>query len=242
MNDSSTLSAEWTLFGMGSPNVRKITIMLEEAGLDYDFRHVNVFRSEQAGPEFLGLNPNGKVPVLVHRRDGLAEPLVIFESLAILIYLAERAGILLPTEEPARSTVLQWLMIQGCNVGPMLGQLNHFTFAAPEGHDYSRDRYRREARRLYRLVDRRLAHQRWLGGEDYSIADVATYPWMLYLERHGFDAVDFPHLSSWRDEISARPAVQQGLARIQTIEPRDAEAMRTAAPEHLDRFFGRIED
>lgn len=224
---------------MASPNVRKVTIMLEELGLAYAFRHVAVFRAGQFEADFLALNPNGKVPVLVDRTAPSQPPVIRFESAAILIYLAEQHGQLLPADEPERGVVLQWLMIQACNVGPMLGQLNHFQFAARDGNDYAFDRYRTESARLYRLIDQRLATHAHLAGDTYSIADIATFPWMAYLEKHGFDAGDFPHLSAWRDRIGARPGVQRGLAAILEAEAIDAEALRTASPGDMDRFFGR---
>ncbi|WP_050805357.1 glutathione S-transferase family protein [Sphingomonas sp. KC8] len=227
------------LYGMASPNVRKITIMLEELGLAYAFRHVAVFRAGQFEADFLALNPNGKVPVLVDHTTPGQPPVVRFESAAILIYLAERHGQLLAPAEPDRGAVLQWLMIQACNVGPMLGQLNHFQFAARDGNDYAYDRYRNEAERLYRLIDQRLAAHAHLAGDTYSIADIATFPWMAYLEKHGFGAGDFPHLCAWRDRIGARAAVQRGLAAIHEAEAIDAEALRTASASDMDRFFGR---
>jgi GSH-dependent disulfide-bond oxidoreductase len=233
--DGQTSKVE--LYGMGSPNVRKISIMLEEVGQPYVFHHVEVFRSGQFSPAFRGLNPNGKVPVLVDRSRG--EPIVIFESAAILIYLAEKHGAFLARQEPARSHTLQWLMIQACNVGPLLGQLNHFLLAAPTASDYALERYRREGERLYRLLDQRLATQDNLAGAAYSIADIATYPWALYLERHGFAPEDYPHLAAWREKVGARPAVRRGMDAIRPAESADAEAYRTAAPADLDRFFGR---
>ncbi|HEY4546234.1 MAG TPA: glutathione binding-like protein [Pedomonas sp.] len=226
------------LYGMASPNVRKITIMLAEIGQAYTFRHVDVFRGGQFEPDFEKLNPNRKVPVLVDRRASSDAPVVIFESAAILIYLAEQFRALLPGAEPARSGVIQWLMIQACNMGPMLGQLNHFTFAARD-IDYAYDRYRREAERLYRLLDQRLEQSAYLGGEAYSIADIATYPWALYLERHGFEASRFPRLDAWRQRVGARPAVIEGMQAVEQAEAADALAFEAATPEDRDRFFGR---
>jgi GST-like protein len=228
------------LYGMGSPNVRKIAIMLEEIGAPYTFRRVDVFQSGQFTPEFTQLNPNRKVPVIVDHGETGAAPVTVFESGAILIYLAEKYRMLLPAGEPQRSTVLQWLMIQTSNVGPLLGQLNHFTFGARAGNDYSYGRYHREAKRLYTLLDQRLQGSANLGGDAYSIADIATYPWSLYLEKHGFDATDYPVLSAWRERVGARPAVQRGFATVAKIEGLDQEAMASAAPEDLDRFFGRV--
>lgn len=184
------------------------------------------------------MNPNRKVPVLVDLRSANGPPTVIFESAAILIYLAEQFRALLPCTEPARTTAIQWLMIQACSVGPMLGQLNHFTFAVTD-NAYAHDRYRREAERLYRLLNQRLGQTPYLGGEAYSIADIATYPWVLYLERHGFDWQSFPHLDDWRQRIGARPAVSEGMKAIEAVETADAIAFEAATPEDRDRFFGR---
>ena len=228
------------LYGMGSPNVRKVAIMLAEVGAAYSFRHVDVFRAEQFDPAFEKLNPNRKVPVLIDHDTVAASPVTIFESGAILIYLAEKYGSFLPSAEPERSRVLQWLMIQTCNIGPMLGQLNHFQFVAREGNDYSWSRYHRESERLYALLDGRLASVPYLAGLEYSIADIATYPWALYLEKHGFRAEDYPALSAWRERVAARPAVGAGMAAIERATAGDATALATANPRDLDRFFGRV--
>lgn len=228
------------LYGMASPNVRKITIMLAEIGQAYSFRHIDVFRGGQFEADFQRLNPNRKVPVLVDHRSGSEAPIVIFESAAILIYLAEQFSALLPKCQPARTLVLQWVMIQACNVGPLLGQFNHFNFAARDGNDYAFERYQREAKRLYRLLDERLEQGLYLGGADYSIADVATYPWALYLERHGFCWDEFPYLNAWRERIAARPAVVAGMQAVEQAEAKDAVAFETATPRDRDRFFGKL--
>src|SRR6516165_5729380 len=173
-----------TLYGMSSPNVRKILILLEELGLAYEWRHVAVFAGENLTPEFRRLNPFAKVPVLVE--DGLAEP--IFESGAILIYLAETyGGDFLPAAGPARWETLKWLMAQAANVGPVFGQHNHFRHD-PARAPYAAERFRRTAAELYRILDRRLADRPWLASDAYSIADIATYPWARYLRRHAMDA------------------------------------------------------
>src|SRR5262245_58666923 len=176
---------------MQSSNVRQVVIRMEELELDYVFRPVNVFGGEQFTPEFLALNPLGKVPVLVDPR--LGAPLA--ESGAILIWLAEREGRFLPAEAPARQEVLQWLMIQMASIGPMLGQLNHFAMIGRDGSQaYALGRYRAQAERLYRLLDDRLATREWIAGGAYSIADIAVHPWAHYLEQHGFDPAGYPAL------------------------------------------------
>jgi GST-like protein len=179
------------LYGVGSPNVRKVGLMLEELGLSYELRFVPVFKGEQFTPEFLAMNPLGKVPVLVD--PALGEPL--FESGAILFYLAERHGKFLPAEGAARYQVMQWLMVQMANIGPMFGQLTHFRFALGAGaQPYAEGRYAEQARRLYQLLDDRLRTREWIAGSSYSIADMATYHWSTYLEKHGFDPKNYPSL------------------------------------------------
>jgi GST-like protein len=228
-----------TLYGMGSPNVRKVVIALEELELAYELRHVAVFKGEQFTPEFLALNPLAKVPVLVD--PALGRPLA--ESAAILFYLAERQGRLLPAQGPERYEVMQWLMVQMASIGPMFGQLNHFQIL-PEGSEpYAFGRYREQAQRLYRLLDDRLAQHEWIAGGAYSIADIATYPWALYLERHGFDAARYPALRHWCDAIAARPAAQRAHARMDEAFTAVSTETRTAATSRdLDLFFARSEE
>lgn len=240
MSAEAKTAGRLVLHGMGSPNVMKVVIMLEELGLDYALQHVAVFAQAQFRPDFLKLNPLGKVPVLEDPRLGV--PLA--ESGAILLWLAEREGRFLPAGQPERAEVMQWLMVQMANVGPMLGQVNHFDLAHTDApQDYARARYRAIAERLYRLLDERLATREWIAGGDYSIADMAIQPWAHYLERHGFDPEDYPALVVWRTRIDARPAVQR--ARARAAEAFDEAATRTrraATSEDLDRFFGRTEE
>ena len=235
----SAKNATLILHGMGSPNVTKPIIVLEECGLDYELRHVAVFGQEQFTPAFLALNPLGKVPVLEDPQ--LGAPLA--ESGAILFWLAEREGKFLPVQNPARQDVMQWLMVQMSSIGPMLGQLTHFSLLSPPGCEpYASARYRAIAERLYRLLDDRLQAREWIAGGDYSIADMAIQPWAYYLERHGFDASAHPALVRWRDRIAARPAVQRALARADETFTEAANATRRAASnEDLDRFFSRTE-
>lgn len=202
------------LHGMSSPNVTKVVIMLEECELDYELRHVAVFKQAQFRPEFLQLNPLAKVPVLEDPRLGI--PLA--ESGAILHYLAEREGKFLPASQPqslaARAEVMQWLFVQMANYGPLLGQLNHFRLVlAPGTEPYAEGRYAAAAEKLYRLLDTHLQTRDWIAGGDYSIADMAMQPWANYLEPHGFDSSRFPALVRWRAQVAARPAVQRALAR-----------------------------
>lgn len=232
-----------TLHGMGSPNVVKVIIALEELGLDYDLNHVAVFSQEQFDPAFLKLNPLGKVPVLEDPMLGI--PLA--ESGAILLWLAEREGRFLPTRQPQRAEVMQWLMVQMANYGPMLGQFTHFNLVPAGSQPYAHARYGAVAEKLNRLLDERLADQKrlgrdWIAGGDYSIADMATQPWSYYMERHGFDPTHYPALVEWRSRIEARPAVQRAMARA--AEAFDDVATRTrkaASKEDLDKFFNRTD-
>jgi GST-like protein len=227
------------LYGMTSPNVRKVFIMLEELELPYEFHHVRVLQGDQFKAEFTRLNPNSKVPVIIDRDGPGGKPYTVFESGAILLYLAEKTGRFMPTEMAAKHTALQWLMIQMANIGPMLGQLNHFRMYAPEGNEYSLKRYETEARRLYDLLNERLATMPYLAGNDYSVADIATFPWGIYHSVHSFDWAERPHLKSWIDKIGERPAVVRALTRVAAIEPADAKTMEGATQESLDRFFNR---
>jgi GSH-dependent disulfide-bond oxidoreductase len=229
------------LYGTASPNVLKITIMLEEMGLPYKGHLVRVMHNENREPAFLALNPIGKVPVLIdHDREGRQQP--IYESGAILIYLAETYhSPLLPSSGPRRWEVLEWLMVQMSLAGPMLGQVNHFQLLPSEAGSYADKRYRDQARRVYSHVNDRLGLVPWLGGSDYSIADIAMYPWSAFLTRHGFNPEDFPNLIAWRDRIDSRPAVKRGVAAIDAMMLSRPDAMAPVSNEQLDRLFSRSE-
>lgn len=229
------------LYGCGSPNVRKIVMMLEELGLEYQTRYVAVLNGAQFEPSFLALNPLGRVPVLVDADGNAGEP--IFESGAILIYLAEtyHRSDLLPTNGPNRHAVMQWLMLQMANVGPIFGQYNHFLITPDEAGSYATRRYREQARRLYFFLNEQLAERDWLAGSAYSIADIATYPWILYAERHGMHWDELPHLRKWMDRIEARPAVARANTSMQRFVDDDARSARQATQESFNRFFWREE-
>jgi GST-like protein len=222
-----------------SPNVLKVVILLEELALPYRMRYVDLFKGEQFTPEFLRLNPLGKVPVLLDAR--LDQPLA--ESGAILIWLAEQAGRFLPPSGESRYEALQWLMVQMSAVGPMLGQFTHFSLLPAGSEPYARGRYETLAKRLYGQINDRLSNRSWLAGDDYSIADIATFPWGEYIDRHGFDPSNYPALMHWRERIDSRPAVQTAKAAFVTaFGAPSAQSLGLATRADLDRFFGRSKD
>lgn len=199
------------LYTWKTPNGRKVSVMLEELGLSYEVHPIDIDKGEQFAPEYLALNPNNKIPTLVDREGPGGRPITIFESGAILIYLAEKTGKFMPGEMRARYEVIQWLMFQMGGVGPMFGQAHHFFHAAPERIPHAIERYHQEVRRLYGVLEKRLGDREYLGA-DYSIADIATYPWVARYERHRVKLEEFPNVKRWFDSISARPAVQRGMA------------------------------
>ena len=198
-----------------TPNGHKITIFLEEVGLPYKIVPVNIGKGEQFAPDFLRIAPNNRMPAIVDHApaDGGA-PVTIFESGAILIYLAEKTGHFLPKDARGRAHVMEWLMWQMAGLGPMCGQNHHFNVYAPEKIPYAIDRYVKETNRLYGVLDRQLAHGAFVAG-DYSIADIASYPWVVPYERYGQNLADFPHLKRWFEAIRARPAVARVYAGVQ---------------------------
>ncbi len=200
------------LYTWSTPNGRKASIALEELGLDYTVHTINITKDEQFAPDFLKISPNNRIPAIVDPEGPEGEPISLFESGAILIYLAEKTGKLLPTAPRARYAALQWLMWQMGGFGPMLGQAHHFRRFAKEEVPYAVERYTNETRRLYGVLDKRLQEADYLAGEAYSIADIATFPWAARHEWHGIALEDFPAVKRWYDAIEARPAVQKGMA------------------------------
>ena len=194
-----------------TPNGRKVSVMLEECGLPYTAHKVNIGQNEQFKPEFLAISPNNRIPAIVDSDGPDGKPFHLFESGAILVYLAGKTGKFLPTSTKGKYQALQWLMWQMGGVGPMFGQAHHFLRAAPEQVPYGIKRYTDEARRLYGVLDRRLAEAAYLAGE-YSIADIATYPWIARHEWHKVDLAEFPNVKRWYDTIGRRPAVARGMA------------------------------
>ncbi|MFQ5994516.1 MAG: glutathione binding-like protein [Acidiferrobacterales bacterium] len=200
-----------------TPNGIKISIMLEEIEQPYKVIPVNIGTGDQFKPEFLRISPNNKIPAIVDHDGPGGKPLALFESGAILMYLAEKHDKFMPSDVVERYKVVQWLMFQMAHVGPMLGQAHHFRGYAPEKIPYAVDRYTNEARRLYCVIDKRLGESPYLAGADYSIADIATFPWLRAHKRQGQEIDDFPDLKRWFDAIAARPAVERGVEVIRAL-------------------------
>ncbi len=217
------------VYSWATPNGHKVHIMMEECNLAYRAIPVNIGRGEQFAPEFLAISPNNKVPAIVDPDGPDGQPISLFESGAILLYLAGKTGKFLPESTRGKYEVLQWLMFQMASVGPMLGQAHHFRIYAPKKIDYAIDRYTNEAKRLYGVMDRRLAQSRYLAGNDYTIADMAVFPWLRSWKNQGIDWADYPHLKGWFDEIAARPAVQRGVEVLTDLrEPLNTDRAREA--------------
>jgi GSH-dependent disulfide-bond oxidoreductase len=198
------------LYSWPTPNGHKVHIMLEECALPYRVHPIDIGAGDQFSPEFLAISPNNKIPALVDSDGPDGRPISMFESGAILIYLASKTGRLLPESVRERYVALQWLMFQVGHIGPMLGQAHHFRQYAPERIEYAVDRYTREAARLYGVMDRHLAEVPYFASA-YSVADIAMYPWTRSHENQGIDLVQFPNVRRWQQAIAARPAVQRGL-------------------------------
>ena len=199
------------LYTWSTPNGRKISILLEEVGLPYNVHPVDIRKNEQFKPEFIAINPNSKIPAIIDTEGPDGKPFPIFESGAILIYLADKTGKFLPKSGTARYEVLEWLMFQMGGVGPMFGQVHHFRRAAPEKVPYAIDRYQKETERLYGVLDARLKQAPYLAAGQYTIADMATYPWVARHEWHQVDLAKFPNVKRWYDEIGKRPAAAKGM-------------------------------
>lgn len=232
------------LFGMASPNVVKVMIMLEEVEIPWRFSFVNVHSGQQFSAEFRALNPNSKTPVIVDEAEPGA-PVTVFESGAILIYLAEKSGALLPTAPPARSAVLQWLMFQMASFGPTAGQAIHFRFVTDhfkfldQQDKYATARFLNELDRLVGVVEEQLSRGEYIAGEAYSIADIALFAWFETVESYLPDLIDRPNIARWRARIAARPAVVKALDIATGVRKQAHAARRAATVEDIDRYFGR---
>jgi len=222
------------LYFWPTPNGHKITMFLEEAGLDYEIRPVNIAVGDQFKIDFLSFSPNNRIPAIVDRdpADG-GEPLGLFESGAILLYLAEKSGKLIPSDLRGRKTVLEWLFWQVGGLGPMAGQNHHFSQYAPERIPYATERYVKETNRLYGVLNRRLEGRDFIAG-DYSIADIASYPWIVPHERQGQNLDDFPNLKAWFQRIAERPSVQRAYKVGESYRTNP-----TVTPESAKLLFGQ---
>jgi GST-like protein len=199
------------LYTWPTPNGHKIHIMLEECGLPYKVHPINIGTGDQFKPAFLKISPNNKIPALVDSDGPDGKPIALFESGAILLYLAGKTGRFLPQSDRAKYDVLQWLMFQMGGLGPMLGQAHHFRIYAPEKIEYGINRYTNEAKRLYGVMDKQLKSHAWIAGDEYSVADMAIFPWLRSWQNQGIDWADYPHLKVWFDRIAERPAVQKAV-------------------------------
>jgi GST-like protein len=219
-----------------TPNGHKVHIALEELDLPYKIVPINIGAGEQFRPEFLAITPNHRIPAIVDPDGPGGRRFTLFESGAILIYLAEKAGKLIPKDPAARYKCLEWLMFQMGGVGPMFGQYGHFHHYAPEKVPYAMTRYANEVRRLHGVLDKRLAQVEWLAGDEYSIADIATYPWLRFAERRDIDFDDYPNVKRWFAAIDARPAVQRGVAVLA-----DNQRQGTMTDAEREILFGQTQ-
>lgn len=194
-----------------TPNGLKISVALEEMGLPYKVIPVNIGKGEQMAPAFLAISPNNKIPAIVDTDGPDGQPISLFESGAILLYLAGKTGKFLPEDVRGKYEALQWLMFQMGGVGPMLGQAHHFRIYAPEKIEYAINRYTNEAKRLYGVIDKQLSTHKYLAGDTYTVADIATFPWLRSWQNQGVELDDYPHLKRWFNDIAERPAVKRGV-------------------------------
>jgi GST-like protein len=228
------------LYSWPTPNGQKIHIMLEETGIEYQAFAVDITKGDQFEAEFLKISPNNRIPALIDQDGPGGGPFSVFETGAMLIYLAEKTGQFMPTEPRARSIVLQWLMFQMGGVGPMFGQQSHFNnyapkIAGPGEIAYGQSRYNREVARLYDVMDRRLGECEYLGGDDYSIADMATFPWARGHRRRHMDIAEFPNFGRWLEAMKARPPVRRGIDLLSEHQDRLNSGL---GAEAIDQLFG----
>jgi GST-like protein len=216
-----------------TPNAHKVSIALEEMGLKYEIHRVNINEGDQFKPEFLAFSPNNRIPAIIDSEGPDGQPIGVFESGAILIYLAEKTGMLLPEGGAARKSVMEWLMWQMGGFGPMLGQAHHFNFYAKDKIEYAVNRYSKEANRLYGVLDRRLEGREFVA-DDYSIADIAIFPWTRTHERQNVDLADYSNVERWRQTMINRPAVQRGMQAGAEFN----KDLRDLTPDQWKRLFG----
>mgnify|MGYP000102450042 FL=1 len=199
------------LYSWPTPNGHKVHIMLEETGLSYEVHPVDIGAGDQFGEHFLKISPNNRIPAIIDRHGPDHTPMPLFESGAILFYLAEKTGYFLPNDGHGRYRTMEWVMWQMGNLGPMLGQAHHFRQYAPDRVEYAYQRYTNEANRLYRVMENRLSESPYLAGQHYSIADIAAFPWTRSAEKQGVDIAEYPHVQRWQEAVAERPGVQRGL-------------------------------
>jgi len=222
-------------YALTSPNVQKIFIMLEECGLPYREHFVDVWKGDQFTPEFSKINPLQKIPAIVDSDGPAGKPYTVIESGAILIYLAEKTGKFIPHDPVKRNDVMQWLMVQMANLGPMSGQLVHFSKFAPAGNDYGNARYRTMVNKIFDVYEQQLAKHPYVAGDEYTIADIAAFPWLRNVELLAIDLGKRPHVKAWVDKITAREAVKRAYAKIGQIK----SVRDSATDDAKDRYFGR---
>ena len=222
------------LYFWPTPNGHKISIALEEMELPYEIRPVNIGKGDQFKPEFLAFSPNNRMPAIIDHDGPGGKPFTVFESGAILLYLAEKTGQLMPTAQNERIAVYEWLMWQMGGFGPMLGQAHHFNYYAPKKVDYAMKRYSSEANRLYGVLDRRLAKTKFVAGEVYSIADIAILPWTRTYQRQNVTIEDYPHVAAWREELGSRDAVVAGMK----VGAQWREDLKTLNAQDFAKLFG----
>jgi len=220
-----------------TPNGHKIHIALEELGLPYKVIPVNIGKGEQFSPEFLAITPNHRIPAIVDTDGPGGKPFTLFESAAILIYLSEKCGgALMPKDPVGRYRCLEWMMFQMGGVGPMFGQYNHFASYAAEKIPYAIERYTNEVARLHRVLEKRLGAAEWLAGDEYSMADIITFPWIRNPDRRGIDLATYPNVKRWHDAVAGRPAVQRG---VQVLAENQRKGQITDAER--ENYFGKAQ-
>jgi len=222
------------LYYWPTPNGHKISIALEEMGLAYEVKPVNIGAGDQFKPEFLAFSPNNRMPAIIDHDGPGGEKVTVFESGAILLYLAQKTGKLMPAGERERIAVYEWLMWQMGGFGPMLGQAHHFNYYAPEKIDYAMNRYSSEANRLYGVLDRRLAKTKYVAGDSYSIADIAILPWSRTYKRQNVVIQDYPHVAAWREELGSREAVVAGMK----VGAEWREDLKNLSADEFSKLFG----
>ena len=222
------------LYYWPTPNGHKISIALEEMGLAYDVKPVNIGAGDQFKPEFLAFSPNNRMPAIIDQDGPDGDQVTVFESGAILLYLAQKTGLLMPSGERERIAVYEWLMWQMGGFGPMLGQAHHFNYYAPEEIDYAMNRYSSEANRLYGVLDRRLAQTEYVAGDSYSIADIAILPWTRTYQRQNVAIEDYPHVTAWRERLGQREAVIAGMK----VGAEWREDLKNLSADEFAKLFG----